>query len=394
MNILWQIIFWTSILLIVHSYVVFPLILKIKAKGKKEPILKYNNENDLPFVSIIMAVFNEETVIEQKIISVFDTNYPIEKIEFIIGSDNSTDNTNIIIKKLQNKYENLHFINFTERQGKIKIINKISKKCKNNIIISTDAKVFFLKNTIFHLIEFFKDPEIKIVGGILINQHKSKDGIAVQEDIFMSREMQIKYREGLIWQQVIGVYGALYAIRSEFMIDVPENLLVDDFYITLKTIENKGKVIFNKRAKALENLPMELSEEFKRKVRISTGNFQNLKIFIKIALNPFKSEGFSFISHKVIRWTAPFIFLFTIISNILLLELLIYQISLLVIIGILIIPIIDFLLKRFNINIGILRLVTHFISMNLALVFGFFKAVKGVKNSTWNPSKRNQTQEK
>ena len=388
MMIFWQIIFWTSILLILHSYVFFPLILKIKAKNISEPTLKYNLEDDLPYVSVIMAVYNEETVIEQKIKSVFDTNYPIEKIEFIIGSDNSTDNTNSIIKKLQNQFKNLYLVDFQERNGKIKIINQLSKKCKSPIIISTDAKVFFLKETIFFLIEYFKNPEIKMVGGVLINQHKSKEGIAVQEDIFMSREMQIKYREGIIWQQVIGVYGALYAIRSEYLIKVPENLLVDDFYITLKTIEKKGKILFNKRARAFENLPLELSEEFKRKVRISTGNFQNLKIFVKIVLNPFKSEGFSFISHKVLRWTAPLIFLFTLLSNLMLLDLFVYQIILFGILGILIIPAIDFFLKSIKINIGILRLITHFILMNLALIFGFFKAIKGVKKSTWQPSKR------
>ncbi|MBN2893371.1 MAG: glycosyltransferase [Bacteroidales bacterium] len=391
MIIFWQIVFWLSIFLILHSYVFFPTILSILAKNKKENIHKYSKDDDLPSVSIIMAVYNEQDVIEQKIRSVFNTNYPQNKIEFIIGSDNSTDDTNNIIKKLQQEYLNLQLVDFKERNGKIKIINLISEQCKNQIIISTDAKVFFLSDTIFHLIEHFKNPEISIVGGILFNEQKSSNGISNQEDLFMSREMIIKYNEGLVWQKVIGVYGALYAIRPEFLVKVPENLLVDDFYITLKVIENKGKVIFNKQAKASENLPVELSEEFKRKVRIATGNFQNLRIFSKILLKPFSSIGFSFISHKVIRWTAPFIFMIALIANLFLFKIILYKVMLFITIGVVIVPIIDFFFKIFKINIGFLRLITHFISMNFALVFGFFRALKGVRNSTWSPSKRNQT---
>ncbi|MBN2664099.1 MAG: glycosyltransferase [Bacteroidales bacterium] len=389
MILVWQIIFWVSIFLILHSYVFFPAILNFLGKGKKENFDKFSAEDELPNVSIIMAAYNEQDVIEKKIRSVFDTQYPLDKIEFIIGSDNSSDSTNNIIKNLQEEYKNLFLVEFKERNGKIKIINKITEQSKSKIIISTDAKVFFLPDTIFHLVEYFKTPEISIVGGILINEHKSAKGIAQQEDIFMNREMKIKYFEGLIWHKVIGVYGALYAIRAEKLIKVPENLLVDDFYITMKIIEKNGKVIFNKQAKAKENLPIELSEEFKRKVRIATGNFQNLRIFSKLILKPFSSSGFSFISHKVIRWTAPFIFIFALISNVFLFKILLYKLSLIFILAFFILPIFDLLLKKININIGFFRLVTHFISMNLALVFGFFKAIIGVKNSTWDPSKRN-----
>ncbi len=384
-----QIIFWTAILIILHSYIFFPIILNFISKKKQEPKLKYSRKDNLPTVSIIMAVYNEQEIIENKINSVFNSNYPLDKIEFLIGSDNSSDKTNDIIIELKKKYKNLIFFNFKQRQGKIKILNNLSEKCNNNIIISTDAKAIFLNNTIFHLIEFFKDPDIAMVGGVLINQNKTVDkGIALQEDIFMSREMKIKYNEGIIWKKVIGVYGALFAVRPDFFVEVPENLLVDDFYLTLKVYEKNGFVLINKRAKATENLPVKLIEEFKRKVRIATGNFQNLKNFSYLLLKPFKPLGFAFISHKVIRWTAPFIFIFAFIFLIFLIDFLFYKLILISIFVFFIIPLMDFILKSFNVNIKIFRLITHFISMNFALIIGFFRAIKGVKKSIWNPSKR------
>jgi len=388
MILLAQILFWCSLFLILHSYVFFPFFLYLLAKNKKENNIKYTFDDDLPTISIIMAVHNEELIIEQKILSVFNTSYPVDKIEFLIGSDNSNDKTNLIITNLQNKYSNINFVDFKERSGKIKIINSLSQKARNKILIITDAKAIFEKETIFYLIEHFKNIEIDIVGASLINPNKVSYGISSQENLFMNREMKIKYRESLIWQKTIGVYGALYAIRKTDFIHVPENLLVDDFYETMKILENNGKVVFSLKARAVESLPVELSEEFRRKVRISAGNFQNLKIFNKILLKPFSSLGFAFISHKVIRWLTPFIFIFAIICAFLISELLIYKLFLYSVFAIFLIPVVDYILQKFNININFFRLISHFIAMNFAVVVGFIKAIVGIKKSYWKPSNR------
>lgn len=383
-----QIAFWILLLLIIHSYVFYPLVLFFLSKNKKENNTKYSFDSDLPTVSILMAVHNEQEVIEQKIRSIFETNYPLAKIEFLIGSDNSTDQTNIIINNLSLTFPEIKFFEFNERMGKVKIINYLSEKASNQIFILTDAKAFFEKETIFHLIEHFKHSEITFVGGILVNPNKNVQGISSQENLFINREIKIKYREGLIWQKSIGVYGALCSIRAKDFIKVPENLLVDDFYETMKILDKGGKVVFNLQALATETLPLFISEEFKRKVRISTGNFQNLRIFAKIVLKPFSSLGFAFISHKVIRWISPFIFMFIVIFALLLLDILFYKLFLCFVIAIFIVPIIDFLLQKIKINIYIFRLITHFIAMNFAIIIGFLESIGGVKNSYWKPSNR------
>ncbi len=367
------------------------MIIKKLSKNKNfDVIKKYDRDKNLPYVSIVMAVFNEEKIIEQKIESVFATNYPIEKIEFLIGSDNSTDKTNELIEKLSKKYEQIKFFNFSKRTGKVLIINDLVDKSTNKLIISTDAKAIFAKDTIFELVKYFKDSRIKAVGGVLITPETDKSGISEQENVFMNREMQIKYHESLLWQRPIGFYGALYAIRKECFTPVPQNFLVDDFYINFKIYEKKGDVLINPQAKAFENLPAELHEEFRRKARIGAGNYQNLKEFFHFAVNPFTSTGFAFISHKVIRWTAPLIFLLSVICLIFLTDILFYKIILFAEIIFFILPLLDFLLNKINIHISVLRLVTHFIAMNLALVKGFFKFVKGIDKSVWTPSKRHK----
>ena len=389
MNIFFQILFWLSVFAIFHSYVLFPFILQILAKNKKQNLLTYKKGDYLPTVSIILASYNEETSIEQKILSTFNTNYPIEKIEFLIGSDNSSDKTNSIIEQYVNKYPQIKFYNFKERQGKIKIINNLKDKAINEILIFTDTKVFFRKDTIFNLVKHFKNNEIDLVGGILINSKLNKEGIAVQEDAYMNREMQIKYNEGIIWGCSMGVFGAIYSIRPNKFYSIPNNFKVDDFFITLKILKENGKVIFTKDAIADEKLAGDINEEFKRKIRISTGNFQNLMYFKKMLLNIFSPNSFTFLSHKVLRWLGPFFIISIIVSLVFLLKIKIYQFFAIVFLISLVIPLIDYTLSKINYQFVIFRYISHFYTMNIALAIGFFKYIKGVENAIWDPSKRN-----
>ncbi len=387
---IWIIILWTGAFLTLHSYIFFPLFLKAITKNKSlSDYKKYNVGNNLPFVSIVMAVHNEERVIANKIESVFNSNYPTNKIEFLIGSDCSTDATNEILEKLTKKYP-IKLFNYSQRTGKVKIINDLVQLASHDIIISTDAKAFFLSDTIYQLITYLKDERVGATGGYLLNKVTDKTGISIQENKYMDREMDIKYWETLYCGCPVGLYGAMYAIKKEYFVSVPENMFVDDFYITMKIYEQGKKAIFNSKAQAVENVPNAISEEFRRKVRIAIGNYQNLKAFAHIfLLHPFSKLGFCFFSHKVLRWKVPF---FMIFAGIALLFLYPYsQFYKLLGIGYLLfltIPILDKIFISVGIHLKALRFITHFIVMNLALLVGFIKFLKGADKAIWQPSRR------
>ncbi len=389
MDILFQILFFASVFLIFHSYILFPLLLKLKARNKKLNSLCYTETEDLPAISILLAVYNEEKVIAEKIRATFNTDYPLDKIEFLIGSDNSNDRTNEIIENFQKQFPQIKLFQFKTRKGKSSIINQLKKEADNELLILTDAKVIFRRNTIFELIKHFKNEKINIVGGVLKNMKKNNFDISVQEDAYMNREMQIKYEEGLAYRASMGVFGAIYAIRKKDLPDIPPHFLTDDFYVSLKVLENKGQVIFEKNAVGEEQLTGRFDEEFRRKNRIASGNFQNLFALKSIFYRPFSGVFYCYFSHKVLRWSGPFIIIISLIFNILLAHITFYKISLFIFIFSFTIPFFDFLLKKINIHIKIMRYFTHFYGMNLALLSGFFKFMKGVKSAAWEPSKRN-----
>jgi len=395
-----EILFWLAVAAIFHSYILFPFILKILASRKKNNLLTYNENEDLPYVSILLSVYNEEEVISEKIESMFASNYPTEKFEIIIGSDNSSDKTNQIIQQYTLKHKQLHFYPFTKRQGKISIINQLSEKAKADILILTDANVMFDSSTVYHAVKHMKNKEIGLVDTNMINKGIMLEGISFQEKAYISREVRIKNNEGLVWGTMMGPFGGCFAIRKELFSKIPSNYTVDDFYLNMKVLEKGKRSINELEARVYEDVSNNLHEEFRRKVRIATGNFQNLVTFFNL-LYPFGKQlnisrrglAFCFFSHKVIRWLGPFLLLTAFISNLILIHKLIYSITFAAYIFSLLIPLLDYMLRKFEINIILFRFITHFYSMNLALALGFYKFMKGVKTNVWQPTKRNQGRE-
>ncbi len=381
------ILFFSSVFLILQSYLLYPLwILLFTSKSKKNDILYLSNE-ELPTLGILIAAYNEEKIIKEKIISVLKTTYPLSKITVYVGSDASTDGTDQIITDLIKENKNLNLIKFGGRTGKANIINALAQQAKEEIFILTDANVIFNEDTLFNLVRHFKDQKFAQVCANIIKVSNSDKGIAKQEKSYIVFENKIKYAEYMRWNVVMGAEGGCYAIRKEFYAPVPKNFFMDDFYITMNVIEKGKKIVFDKEAICYEDVPTQANEEFKRKVRISIGNFQNLFRYKKLLLPFWKGSAFAFWSHKVLRWLTPFFLIFCLVSAGLLsfgssffLGLFIAQILLLLF------PLMD---SVYPFRIALFKFISHFYFMNLALLKGFFMFAKGVETSIWQPTKRN-----
>jgi cellulose synthase/poly-beta-1,6-N-acetylglucosamine synthase-like glycosyltransferase len=386
---IWELIFWVSVVAILQSYVLYPLTISILARFKKQNDCILTREEEPPSVSIIMAVHNEEAVIAEKIRSLFNTGYPVNKFELLAGSDGSVDKTNKILEKCAKENASIRFTASTERRGKPAVINELSKLSRGEILVLTDAQVLFTPDTLYELVKHFRNEEIGLVGANIMNTRFDRSGISLQEWSFMSREIRLKHFEGKVWGSMMGAYGACYAVRSQYYSHIPEGYSVDDFYITMKVLEKKKKCILELNAIGYENVPNRLSEEFRRKIRISAGNFQNLKTFYRLLWPPWTGVAFSFFSHKVLRWLGPFLLLLLMASNgILAFSFPLYRILLWIQAGLIITPFIDFLLRKIGLHIVILRFITHFYSMNLALLAGFLKFIKGTETNVWQPTRR------
>jgi cellulose synthase/poly-beta-1,6-N-acetylglucosamine synthase-like glycosyltransferase len=385
------ILLWLSVFLIVFSYALYPLLLKLLATGKKPNQLLYNDDN-LPFVSVIIAAYNEESVIQEKLLSVLKSNYPKDRIEILVGSDASRDRTIPIVIDLSLSYTSIRYFDFADRRGKPSVVNDMVSKSKGEILVLTDANVFFSKDTLIHLVRHFRNPQIGLVDTHMVNMGLKKEGISYQEKAYISREVKVKHLESLVWGTMMGPFGGCYAIRREDYSDVPPHSLVDDFYINMKVLEKGKKAVNELEAVVYEDVSNSLRNEFRRKIRIATGNFQNLRRFRHLLWPPWTGTGFAFLSHKVLRWFGPIFLILALLSNIpLAFQSDFYK---LILAGQLLlmfaVPFCDWVLRKINVHISLLRLILHFYSMNLALLIGMFRYMKGVKTGVWKPTPRNQ----
>jgi cellulose synthase/poly-beta-1,6-N-acetylglucosamine synthase-like glycosyltransferase len=374
-----------------HTYVVYPIFLYILSKNKDDKnYLQYGtSDNDLPEIAVICAAYNEESVITQKIESTFNTSYPKEKITFYVGTDACSDSTVAIIKKYQDGFPSLKLIEFTERTGKINIINELCSVAQAPVFIMTDANVYFKENTFFELVKDFKDTELKMVCGNISKRALNNETVTKNELQYFNFENFLKGAESKLWNIVIGAEGGCYALRKENFSNVPSNFNVDDFFIACNVLSVKGKIIFQESALVYEDVKADTEGEFRRKARIATGNFQNLVYFKHLLYNPFSKVGFAYISHKVLRWLTPFFFLLNCICCACLINSYsLFKYVLIAEIILLLFPLLNNLLIKAGIKLKLLISINHFIIMNFALLVGFVRYCKGVNSSVWQPVKR------
>jgi cellulose synthase/poly-beta-1,6-N-acetylglucosamine synthase-like glycosyltransferase len=364
------------ILLIGLTYVVYPAIRLVRLKVQTEPsTLVYR-----PSVTIIFAAFNEKIVIEEKIRSIYNSDYELDKISVLIGSDMSNDGTDEIIIRLQSEFPNLYLHRTEKRTGKSGIMNILAEKATGEILIATDANIIFKQDTIDQLVRSFTSNQIGAVAGALTYRGNSKNGTAKNEGVYLNLENKIKLSESQNFGFCLGMEGGLYAIRKKLWAPIPPATFMEDFFQTMQLLVQNKAIKFNPLAIGYEDVSTSLEEEFKRKIRISLGNFQNLKRFKEVLWKSFFPLGYAFLLHKVLRWFTPHIII------VLLAALLLNPPTMFLGLTMLGLLLLQFILVKFNMHGPI----TYFCAMNLAMLLGHLKYLKGVSSSVWEPTKRIQ----
>lgn len=350
----------------------------------------YASINEWPSVTIVFSVFNEGKVIRRKLESILNSDYPKDKVKILIGSDNSTDQTHSIIEEFIAQYPNITLVKKTTRNGKLKIINELIDLTTTEHLVFTDANVFFEPITLKALVYNLVAKNAKMVCGNILKFSPKNQGISSQEIFYMNFENQLKYNESLKYGFCVGVEGGCYGILKSSFVKVPDGFLMDDFFITLDVIEKGGKVLFEPEAICYEDVNDAPMIEFKRKIRISLGNFRNLKYYKHLLFPIHKGFGFAFFSHKVLRWITPF----ALVLSFFLSFTLSYYCSFFILVSLaysllLILPALAIYLEKINLKIPFVNSLGHFILMNFALLLGYFKFISASNESAWEPPKRN-----
>lgn len=372
------------------SYGFFPWLMKLRAAQVPSVRNNYAAVADWPAVTVLFSAYNEEAVIRRKLESILSSDYPPGRLSVLIGSDHSTDATNAIIREYALLHPSIRLIEKTTRSGKLKIVNELVALSQTDYLILTDANVFFEPLTVKALVYNLVQKEAEMVCGNIRKFSPHQAGISDQEIHYMNFENQLKWHESQVYGFVVGVEGGCYGIRKRSFVKVPDGFLMDDFFITLDVIAKNGRVLFEPDALCYEDVNDAPMIEFRRKVRISLGNFRNLSYYQRLLFPMHRGFGFAFLSHKVLRWLTPFalIISFFISASIAFyypwFAVVTLAYSLLVLL-----PLLTIYLEKARIKLPLVNALGHFILMNAALLAGFFRYISSGTESAWQPPKRN-----
>lgn len=387
-------IFWLFIGLLFYSYIGYTIIILfisfikrfLPSNGRSNKGIK----SEFPEVTIVIAAYNEEKNVDEKVKNTFQQDYPQDKITQVWVNDCSSDKT----KDKVAEYPNVTLLNQIERQGKVAAINLAMRYVKTPIVIFSDANAMLSAEAINKIVKPFSNPKVGCVAGekrILMNP--IENAAATGEGIYWKYESFIKRIESTCGS-TLSATGELYAIRTELFEEVKNDTILDDFIISTHVIKKEYLVKYVPDAYAYEKASANINEEKKRKIRIAAGSFQALFRSMEL-LNPFKHPLFSFqfFSHKILRWfVLPVSLLLLPLLNVLILlfssQTPIYQTTLIIQIFILLMIFSGWLFKDKQISTKWVFLPFYLFMMNISIVQGFIRYVNGKQNVKWDKSLR------
>jgi len=381
-------LFWISVFIIFYHFVGYGVILAILVKFKKKkanlPELK---DADLPPVTLLVAAYNEEDIIEDKIKNSLALNYPKDKLKVAFVTDGSSDGTNQIIEK----YPKTELYFEAPRNGKISAVNRVMPLIETAYTVFTDANVMINPDGLRKMINHFQDANIAAVSGektILKEEEDSASGTG--EGFYWKYESFLK-RKDSEYNTMVGSAGELFAIRTHLYEPVDKNTLIEDFVITMQLAAQGYKVAYEPGALAMETSSATMADEKKRKVRISAGGIQAVIKLLPL-LNFFKygKLTFQYVSHRVLRWTLmPFALLGALVASVLLAsESWFFDVMFRLQIIFYLFAFVGYTLREAKTKIKGLHIPYYFVFMHICVVLGWIKYFRGNQKVTWDKAKR------
>ena len=387
-----KILFWFLLALVFYTYVGYGVLLwlLVRAKRRLNPDVApvFFDEKDLPPLTFVVAAYNEKDWIAEKIKNCRSLKYPKDKLFFLFVTDGSDDGTPDIVSQ----HDDIQLFHRTERKGKIAAVNRIMPFVNTPITVFTDANTMLNENALLNIVKHYADPTTGVVAGEKrIRQSDADAANAAGEGIYWKYESKLKKWDSELYS-VVGAAGELFSIRTELFEAIPEDTIIEDFYLTLGIAQKGYRIKYAPDAFATEGPSATVGEELKRKIRIAAGGLQAIAR-LKPLLNPFKHGwlSFQYISHRVLRWTlTPLALPLLFICNLMLAAsgLLFFKWFLAVQLAFYALAFIGWLLEKKKIKLKAFFVPYYFCVMNYAVYRGFIRNLMGSQTVIWERAER------
>ncbi|HJZ58000.1 MAG TPA: glycosyltransferase [Gemmataceae bacterium] len=293
-----EIAFWCLVAFVGYTYVFYPLALAVCACVRRPT--RPAEARAPASVSVIVAAFNEDRIVERRLKEltglVATTGVPGE---VILVSDGSTDRTAEIGRGFADAGVRVLEL---PRGGKAAALTAGAAAARHEVLVFADARQRWAPDALVRLLENFADPTVGAASGDLVVE--SAPGVMAGVGAYWRYEKLLRRLESRVGSTV-GVSGSISAVRRDLFRPIPPGTLLDDVYWPLRVAMQGYRVVHDERAHAYDRLPDEVRNEFRRKVRTLSGNYQ-LLARLTAALVPWRNPVWlQFLSHKVFRLLVP-----------------------------------------------------------------------------------------
>lgn len=382
-----SVLFWTSLALILYTYLFYFLIIVLASRITRKKPKNPDSITDWPEVTLVIAAYNEERFITEKINNSLSLDYPLDKLNVVVVTDGSTDNTPSLVKK----FDTVKLFHEPARKGKIHAVDRIMKHIQSPIVIFTDANTTLNDQVIKNIVRHYADESVGGVAGEKRVTSKDADNASgAGEGLYWKYESRLKKADSDLYT-VVGAAGELFSIRTELYQSPPPDTIIEDFYLSMKIVAKGFRFVYEPDAYAMEGPSATTEDEWKRKVRISAGGLQAIARLASL-LNPFKFGvvTFQYVSHRVLRWTvAPIALIIVLLTNALLINASdFYFITFILQCAFYLVALIGHLLRNKKIPIKGFFVPYYFTLMNLSVFSGLLRLLKGKQSVVWEKAER------
>ncbi|MCJ7790947.1 MAG: glycosyltransferase family 2 protein [Dehalococcoidia bacterium] len=375
-----QAILWGLGIVVAYVYVGYPLLLAVLSIVKRPAHIR--QAEITPAVSLIIAAYNEEKVIAQKIENTLALDYPRENLEIIVVSDGSTDNTNGIVRRYED--QGVKLIALEKNRGKSAAENAGMAVATGEIVVFSDATGIYSHDALRNLVRPFADAEVGCVTGLVEYGNVGTTAASDGEGVYWRYEVFLRLLESSVGNLAMAS-GSILACRRSLAQSLDE-AVGEDFVTPMNAGMQGFRTLFAPRAVSHELIAETDQSLLKTKVRIINKDLLGLFLCRSI-LNPFRYPLYAWglISHKLLRWLVPYFLIALFVVNVLLLDHPLFQIIMALQIVFYVIALVGYLCQRKGKPPRILGLPFSFCLVNLAALVGVARFAMGKKAGRWVP---------
>lgn len=382
-------IWWVCLFVVVYTYLGYGAVLYglVSVKRRFQPV-RAEPSPHLPEVTLLVAAYNEEDYIEDKILNSLALDYPKDKLHLLFVTDGSADRTPEIVRQ----YPQIKLLHEPERRGKIAATHRAMPHVKTPVVVYTDANTSVNRQAIRNIVRHFNHAEVGAVAcEKRIRVQESDNASSAGEGFYWKYESALKKWDYELYS-VVGAAGELFAIRTALYEAIPSDTIIEDFYLTLRIAKKGYRVAYEPNAYASETASSSVNEELKRKIRIAAGGIQAI-VRLKGLLNIFRYGvlSFQYISHRVLRWTiTPVALLLVFLLNGVLAARgsLFFEVTLVAQLVFYFLAWIGYLLEARKIKHKLFFIPYYFFIMNYAVYRGLIRYFTGSQSVLWERAQR------